>query len=517
VNSPVELISRTRRHLARINALHKALNLALPLMITLALVLGFDHIRAFVWDRWGYSLTADHATIFKEILLLTVVAESIVMAALALSGYFELNDYVATAARIDDHIGAHQEILTLATMTDPSRPEARERRSPLFPMLWRRAIAYFDLFEPSREFPLQPLAPLGRSSILACVGLVALAIGLGAMVKPPAAMGVIARHLRNLARTLGAPGASPASHDLAEAVRGVSNDLENPNLPPEQKMQELAALKREVEKLEQQNQKNRSGAGSRLASAGGTSSSGSGNRSGAGNGNGHGQGKGAGAGAGQGNGPGQASGNSPGQGNGAGGKGDHSDQQMVKLSNEIAKAQAQVAQDSGPRDKSQASQQLADNGTGVAPKAGNNPNASGPLNTPNAPGDAQMPKPGGRNGDSASHSAVPGPQANGSSGRKDDTGSAGNTHLSEIPKAETFARFYAAGEGPPIGIRDARYATFRIPAALESKGAGGSLVADNGVARAATPYTNVPLKQDKITDAPDEQQLVPPRYRDLIH
>lgn len=492
--------------------------MALPLMITLALFIGFDHLREFVWDRWGYALTADRAAILKEILFTVAVAELIAMAALTLSGYSKLNDYVATAARVDDHIGAHQEILTLATMTDPAHPEKRDRRSPLFPMLWRRTIAYFDLFEPRREFPLQPLAPLARSSVLASFGLLALALGLASIVNPPGAMGTIARNLRELARSIARSGDNPASRDLAEAVRAVSADLENPKLPPEQKLQELAALKREIEKFQEQNQKG-GGTGNPLASAAGGSSSGSGSGTGAGNtsGSGNGEGKGAGAGSGPGNGPGQASGNGPSQGNGGGGKGDNDGQPMVKLSNEIDKAQAQVAQDSGPRDKTQGSEQLADNGSGVAPKAGNNPNAAGPLSDPNAPGNAQLPKPGGRNGDSASHSAMPGPQANGSSGRKDDTGSAGDTHLGEIPKAETFAHFYAAGEGPPIRIHDARYATFRIPAAVESNGAGGSLVADNGVAKAATPYSNLPLKQNKITDTPDEQQLIPPRYRDLIH
>ena len=139
-------------------------------MITLALLIGFDYTRQFVQDRWGYALAADHAAILKEVLFTVAVAELIAMAALALSGYFKSNDYLATATLIDDHIGAHQKILTLATMTDPARPETRERRSPLFPMLWRRSIAYFDLFEPRREFRLHPLAPLRRSSILASAG-----------------------------------------------------------------------------------------------------------------------------------------------------------------------------------------------------------------------------------------------------------------------------------------------------------------------------------------------------------
>lgn len=515
MNSPVELISRTRRYLARINALRGALNLALPLLITLGLVAGFDHIREFAWDRWGYALTADRAALMRDILRAAAAAELITMAVLAVRGYLRMDDYVGAAAHIDDHIGAHQEILTLATMTDPAHPELRDRRSPLFPMLWRRAIAYFDLFEPRREFPLKPLAPLGRSTILASAGLVALAFGLAAMVEPPTAMERIAHDLRNLAGTVAGPGSSPASHDLAEAVRGVSADLENPKLPPEQKMQELAALKREVEDLEQQNQKHNGAGASPLARAASGGGSGSGNSKGAGNGIGSGQGKGAGSG--QGNGSAQAGGNGSGQSNGAGGKDNNNGQQMVKLSNEISKAQAQIAKDSGPRDKTQGSQQLANNGSGVAPKAGNNPNASGPRSDLNTAGNAQTPKPGGRNGDSASRSAVPGPLASGSSGRKDDTGSAGDTHLGEFPKAENFARFYAAGEGPPIRIHDARYATFRIPAAVESNGAGGSLVADNGTTRAVTPYSNLPLKQDKITDTPDEQQLVPPRYRDLIH
>jgi hypothetical protein len=86
-----------------------------------------------------------------------------------------------------------------------------------------------------------------------------------------------------------------------------------------------------------------------------------------------------------------------------------------------------------------------------------------------------------------------------------------------MPKPGNFERFYAAGEGPPIQIHDARYVTFRIPATVESNGTGGSLVADSGHARAAAAYSNLPLRQEHVTDTPDEQQLVPPRYRDLIH
>jgi hypothetical protein len=30
------------------------------------------------------------------------------------------------------------------------------------------------------------------------------------------------------------------------------------------------------------------------------------------------------------------------------------------------------------------------------------------------------------------------------------------------------------------------------------------------------PYTNAPLKAERLPASPDEQQLVPPRYRELI-
>jgi len=511
VNNPISLIGESRRRLSRLSAIQGALTLALPFALTVGLVAAFDQMSAMVADRWGYTLAPDRAGMLKQILLGATVVELLAMAAFAVSGYLKVNDYLVTAVRIDDHIGAHQEILTLATMTDPSNQRGRERRSPLFPMLWRRTIAYLDLFEPRREFRLQPGGPLKRSSLIAGLGLIALGIGLIAMAQPLTPMDQIARQLKALARTLEAPGSSPPNRSLAAAVRAVSNDLANPNLPPEQKIQELAALKREVEKQEK-DQKAGRGAMSALASAGG----GSGNASGDANGKGGGQGKGGGAGAG-GQGNGSAQGSGPGQSSGSDGKGDKSSQGMVELSNQIAKAQAQIAMDSGPRDRTQGSQQLAANGAGVAPKAGNNPNATAPGGTPNATRNAALPKPGGTRGNGEGLTALPGPQASGSSGRKDDTGSSGDTHLGDMPKPGNFERFYAAGEGPPMQIHDARYVTFRIPTKVESSGTGGSLVADNGQAKATAAYSNLPLKQERIADTPDEQQLVPPRYRDLIH
>jgi hypothetical protein len=89
--------------------------------------------------------------------------------------------------------------------------------------------------------------------------------------------------------------------------------------------------------------------------------------------------------------------------------------------------------------------------------------------------------------------------------------------LGDFPKAANYERFYKLGEkGPPIDIRDARYVVFRMPAAVVSAGGEGKTVADASNPSASVPYTNVPLKEGQATASPDEQQLVPPRYRDLI-
>ena len=52
---------------------------------------------------------------------------------------------------------------------------------------------------------------------------------------------------------------------------------------------------------------------------------------------------------------------------------------------------------------------------------------------------------------------------------------------------------------------------------MVSSAGAGRTVADNDRPQATASYTNAPLKQQRLTDTPDERQLVPPRYRDLIH
>jgi hypothetical protein len=92
----------------------------------------------------------------------------------------------------------------------------------------------------------------------------------------------------------------------------------------------------------------------------------------------------------------------------------------------------------------------------------------------------------------------------------------GDTHLGEFPKGGNYQRFYKLGErGATIDVRDARYVTFQLPTEIESAGTG-AVVADNTRPRATAPYTNAPLKPQRLRASPEEQQLVPPRYRELI-
>ncbi|MEA2678936.1 MAG: hypothetical protein QOK03_658 [Candidatus Binataceae bacterium] len=501
--NPIEQIGKSRRRLARLAATRAAIWVTLPLIVTVLFFAGLDIVAALTWENFGYILTDAREWMVGNVLIGAVLAELLALGILALLAYRRADDFLKTAEILDDHVNGHQEIITLATLADPANPQGRERRSPLFPMLWRRAIAYLDLFEPRHEFKLDAIEPLKRSAIVA--GAVAVVLGLSAFgfALVPTPDQAIAHKLRAVARAIERSSATPADRDLATAMRDVARDLENPKLPAEQKLQELAAMKRELEKIEQQHQ-----SGSSLAK---NSSGGSGGGSGSGNSKGTGNGSGSGSGEGNGSGQGRGSGAGQGAGAGGGGKGGKSDQKMVELGNDIAKAQAQIEAENGPRDQSKGQQQ-ADNGSGAAPKEGNNPNASSPRNAGNGPGNAELPKPG-----SEARNNLPAPAGGTPSGRRDDKGSMGDTHLGEMPKAGNYERFYKAGEGPPLEIHDARYVTFRLPSTAIGNAGAGRTVADAEHPGASVGYTNAPLKQERLADTPDERQLVPPRYRDLIH
>ena len=503
--NPVEMIGLARRRLARMAALDAALWLTLPFALTLLMAVYIETVGALTWEHFGYILTEQAEERVCGLLLLATLLEIAAAGLLAWRAHRTADDFIGTARRIDNHVGAHQEVLTLATMAVPGDEGSRARRTPLFPMLWRRVVAYLDLFEPRREFPFDWLAAARGAALAALVTLAAMALAMTVFLKIPTPEELAAHRLRIAAKALDVRGAPPEDKALAGAMRDLARDLENPQLPTEQKSAELAAMQRQLQQHEQQKQ-----SGSSLAMSAAGSGSGGGSGQGAGSGSGSGKGAGSGAGQGAGKGSGQGAGVGSGSGSEAGGKKGKGDLQIAELSKDLSKAQQQIQTGGGPQSKQPGSGK-SDAGTGAAPKQGNNPNASGPESKPNQIASASIPQPG-----MAGKTNLPMPSGTTPSGRKNDAGTQGDTHLGEFPKAGNFERFYKPGEGPPLIIRDARYVTFRLPPSAVTKGAGGRLVVDAERSRASTPYTNAPLKADQAVDTPDERQLVPPRYRDLI-
>jgi hypothetical protein len=181
---------------------------------------------------------------------------------------------------------------------------------------------------------------------------------------------------------------------------------------------------------------------------------------------------------------------------------------MVELRNDIVKAQRKFEQEADSANKRTAARDDSSHGSRTVPGPGTNPNQPGGQNSPTGSGPVTQPQgqAGGR--------MPPGQNAN---ARRSDRGSMGDTHLGEFPKSGNYQKFYRLGErGPTINVRDARYVTFQLPTEMESA-TTGVIVPDSTRPQASTPYTNSPLKHERLSVSPDEQQLVPPRYRELIH
>jgi hypothetical protein len=326
-----------------------------------------------------------------------------------------------------------------------------------------------------------------RSLPLAAALVVILAATALALVRPPTPEQIQARKLRAAAEQL-ANSRSEADRQLASKILAAAAALENPKLPPQQKLQRLADAMSELENRQQ-----------RPAPEKSASTSGSGNGKGTGKGTGQGQDKGNGQGQ-----TGQGEGAKSGQNSNGSNGNQKSNQQIVELRNDLSKAQAQIETGSGSASNTP---KPGEGDKGNALKPGRNPNKKGPAPEPDNLAQGNLPKPN----PSAKGQLPSGLARNG----KNDKGGHGDTHLGEFPTAENFQRFYKAGEGPGIQIRDARYVVFRLPTEIVSAG-GGKLVADTTRPSASVPYANVPLKNERLDTTPEERQLVPPRYRDLI-
>src|SRR5208282_1237932 len=430
---------------------------------------------------------------------IVVLAAGLVM---AFRAYRRASDFVGAAAELDDRLKCHQEIVTFATLANPSAPESiRARRTPLFPILWRRAIALFGGLDVRREFRLEVGEPLKRSSIFAGVVALAMVLATLGLVRAPTPENTEAAKLRAIAEEIARTSASSDDSALADKIRQAADALENSKLPPEEKKKRIEEAMQQADKAAQKRNNSQSGKNQ------GTGKSNAQN----GNGNGKSQSQGSSAGSGK-SGTGKNSGkNEGGKGSAKNDKNDQnkSDQSNLELHNELAKAEAQVetanaknpvADNQPGNDKNQGGASQSADKTNQKGGSQPDPNRPGNIPKPGANGDRNIPAAGGK------------PKNN-----KDMGSNLGDTHLGEMPTSTNAQRFLKPGEkGATVDIKDARYVMFRLPGA-PSSGNGGKTVLDTDRPTATTGYVNAPLAPSSDDAPPDERQLVPPRYRDMIH
>ncbi len=490
--NPVQIISAARSRLARLAALGTVAYFLAPAVTAILLAVFLPAIGAASWERLGYVLDPAVAEATRLGLACVGVATMLGAAAAAWRSYRKANDFIAAAERLDERLGAHEQIVTLATLAGPETPEPlKGHRSPLFPLLWRNVMSALSGVNPRDEFRLDVREPLKRSSLYAAGLAIVLGLAMLALVEPPTPLQKAAMRLNRIAGEIERNAAGPGDLALAKAVRKAAQDLTNPNLPPNEKLKRLETAMREVQKKHPQKSTAGNSGGSKSAGGGGTTSTNTaGNRKVEG----------------QGEGPGQGKGKAPGKRGEASGKKKGGQNQTIKLQNELSKAEALVQTQGQSRKKSGTKPSLGKK-TGNAPTPGNNPNLQGGQKKN---GKGQMPKPA-EQGEKKSRGSA----ARGQSAKKTGAG-VGNTHLGEFPAPVRYQRFYKPGEkGAALDIKDARYVTFRIPSATPSGGEGKTVI-DTGRPRATTPYTNAPLAPTRENLPPEERQLVPPRYRDLI-
>jgi len=495
VTDPVQAIRSINHRLARLSVAQTLTAMLPPIAVLAMIALGLRTLGEHSWERWGFVLRADSVRLVQTVLWCAAGAGLLLSAVLAILSFRRSNDPIAAAALIDRRLGCREEVLTLALAG--STPSSA--RSPLFPVLWRRASQHLDRLDPARNFPFQAKQTLRQALFLTgcTIGIVIAGISvlLAASQPPLAAEG---RQLRKIAREIANsnPGDVQA-RELAERMRAVADTLDNPKIPPETKLEQLASVERQV-KAEQQRRQQEA-----AASKGGSKATGKGSK-GQGTGEakaGTGQGK-------EGSGPGQGNDRGDGKGGDNTAKGGKGEVQLAEASKDISKVQARLEAEA----KQKSGEQAKNGGLKArAPRPGEQPN----LATRERPGNSSSLNRSKSNQEPGQEQTNRQAQQSGQQ-RPNYGSSQGDTHLGQFPRPGNFERFYKAGEhGEPLDVKNARYVLFRIPTALISAG-GGKSVVDNNRPTATVPYANLPLKDERVAAEPDERQLIPPRYRDLL-
>jgi len=509
---PIDIIVNSRRRLQRIAAIRGFVLALIPAIVAFALALLIDPIGRLVYTRFGYALGGSRATMLRDFLAFIGLAFMTVGAIRALLARRRADDFVAAAEQVDSRIAGHEEIVTLATFSNPvsASVPGSAPPSPLFPILLKRASALLAGFDPNREFPLEVGGPLKRSSIFGGIFAAVMILATLGLVRPPSPLQAEAARLNKIADEIARTATTPDDSALAEHVRDAASALENPSLPPEQKMAKLEVVKQELAVRSESAGKQRSASG--FGSGKGNSKSGKGSSAGtaeaqasASSGSGKGEGHGSG-----GNQTGKNAGGAENSASNAQGAqsndrtGKAKDKQNIELQNELARAEAKVEAPNAQLPGS--SNSPGSDKTLPGPIGGANPQQKGPGANPNLPGN--IPEQGAK-GDTNMPS-------NANTAAQDRGTGLGDTHLGEFPTAQKTQRYLKPGERGGVTIKDARYVTFRIPGA-PVPGVSGRAVLDASRPTASTPYVNAPLAPTKESAAPDERQLIPPRYRDLIH
>jgi hypothetical protein len=498
VPNPVEILTRTSGRIAQVAAARTIAYAVLPAIVAIALAASLRPLGHATWERWGYVLNPAGAQIIFNSLLAIAALSVIAGLGFGYRAYLQARDFVGAAEQVDKAVGGHQQILTFAVLADPSVPDAARGRSPLFPLLWKSAIGFLESFDPERAFPLRLARPVTRSSLLAFGVAFLMVLATLGLVRPPSPLQADAMRLREIAAEIEKSSTNANDLALASTVRDAADALDNPKLPPEEKKQRLEEVMKEMASHSEQKQ---GGGNQKGQGAGGGSNSKEGK----------GQNKGEGGGSGASNNSGNgSSGNRSGVGKGQGEQNNQGkDKNSIELQNELAKAETQIEADqsNNPNNSSSAG---GEQDKGQGQQAGNNPNDKAPGNLPNPKQPGNVPTQSAEGNRNLPQAGDNNPQAG-----KDQGSNQGDTHLGEFP-APTKTQRFSKGGNDVLNIHDARYVMFRVPAAIPV-GAGGVTVLDPNRTKSTTPYVNAPLKESSNDAPPDERQLVPPRYRDLIH
>src|SRR5579871_4332140 len=200
VNDPVKAIQSVRHRLARLAALQTITALLPPLVVLIAVGIGLRALGQQSWERWGLVMPAETARMLQFGLLCAAAVGLVTGGVLAGLAYRRSLDPVAAAEQIDLKLGSRQEVLTLATMAGAAPGSSR---SPLFPILWRRASQHLDRLDPPRMFPFEVKRPLRQGLFLtvSTVGLIAAGISVLLAANQPL-LGAQSRQLRKIAREI---------------------------------------------------------------------------------------------------------------------------------------------------------------------------------------------------------------------------------------------------------------------------------------------------------------------------